>query len=184
MIASFDRAPGAFRLSSRTNWRNAVRVPLKWAQSFELGGPVTYAVRLNGQMLGQTTAPALALPPTLPDGLYRWSVTATDRRGQVTRTARRLLRHDATLPRATLRVSGPRRRRRPIQVRVTATDANPAGRRASGIGSVRIAFGDGARSSRRRATHRYRRVGLFTMQVTVRDRAGNVAVVNRRIRIR
>jgi hypothetical protein len=184
MVASFDRSPGAFRLSSRTSWRNAVRVPLKWAQAFELWGPVTYAVELNGQTMGQTTAPTLALPPTLPDGLYRWSVTAIDRRGQVTGTARRLLRHDATMPRATLRVSGARRRGRPVRVRVTATDANPARRPASGIGSVRIAFGDGARASSRAATHRYRRSGRFTVRVTVSDRAGNVAVASRRITIR
>jgi hypothetical protein len=184
VVASFDRAPGAFRLNSGTRWRNAVRVPLKWSQSFELWGPLTYAVELNGQIVGQTDAPALALPPTVPDGLYRWSVIATDRRGQVTRTARRLLRHDGTAPRATIRVSGRRRRGQAVRVRVTATDANPAGRRASRVGLVRISFGDGARATGRRARHRYRHRGRFTVTVTVRDRAQNAVVVSRRITIR
>jgi hypothetical protein len=184
VVASFDRAPGAFRLSSGASWRNAARVPLKWSQSFELWGPLTYAVEVDGQVVGQTTAPGLTLPATLPDGLHRWRVLATDRRGLVTRTRRRLLRHDATAPRATIRVSGTRRRGRPVRVRVRATDANRAGRRASGIGSVRIAFGDGARASARVASHRYRRRGRLTVRATVRDRAKNVVVVNRQITVR
>jgi hypothetical protein len=184
MAASFDRAPGAFRLSSGTTWRNAARVPLKWSESFELWGPVTYAVEVDGRVVGQTSTTAFALPPALPDGRHRWRVIATDRRGQVTRTSRRLLRHDATLPRATVRVSGTRRRGRVVRVRVTATDANPAGRPASGIGRVRIAFGDGARASGPQAAHRYRRRGRFTVQVTVRDRAQNAVVVTRQIAIR
>jgi hypothetical protein len=184
VVASFDRAPGAFRVNSSRSWRNAARVPLRWSESFELWGALTYSVEVDGRVLGQTGGREVVMPPTLADGLHRWRVIATDRRGQVTVTPRRLLRHDATPPRATIRVSGPRRRGRPVRVRVRATDANPAGRRASGVGRVRVAFGDGARASGRGAVHRYRRAGTFTVQVTVLDRAQNAVVVTRRIRIR
>jgi hypothetical protein len=159
-------------------------VPLRWSESFELWGALTYSLEVDGQVVGQTTGRELALPPTLPDGLHRWRVLATDRRGQVRGTPRRLLRHDATPPRATIRVSGTRRRGRPVRVRVRATDAHPTGRRASGVGRIRVAFGDGARGRGRGAVHRYRRAGTFTVQATVLDRAQNAIVVTRRIRIR
>jgi hypothetical protein len=68
-------------------------------------------------------------------------------------------------------------------VSVRPTDASPAGRPASGIGRVTIAWGDGSSSTGRRATHGYRRSGRFTLRVSVRDRAGNVVVVRRPITI-
>jgi hypothetical protein len=182
VVASFDRAPGAFRLSSGTSFRNVQAVPLRWGTSFELWGPVAYTLEVDGRVVAQTTANAFAVTG-LPDGVHRWRVIATDRRGQVTATAPRLLRQDATPPRARVTVSGRRRRGRPIRVTVRPTDAGPAGQPAAGIGRVLIAFGDGGRIAARRATHRYRR-GRFTVRVSVRDRAGNVAVVRRAITVR
>jgi hypothetical protein len=182
-VASFDRAPGAFRLSSGTSYRNASATPLKWTQSFELWGPLTYTVLVDGRAAGQTTTNALALPG-LPDGVHRWRVIATDRRGQVTATSTRILRQDATPPRARVTVSGTRRRGQAVKVTVRPTDANPAGRPASGVGRVQIAWGDGGRTSARRGTHRYRRSGKLTLRVSVRDRANNVVIVRRALTIR
>jgi hypothetical protein len=182
-VASFDRAPGAFRLSSGTSYRNVAANPLKWSQSFELWGPLTYSVEVDGRIVGQTNATALAVPG-LPDGVHRWRVIATDRRGQVTATPPRVLRSDATPPRARVTVSGARRRGRPIRVTVRPTDASPSGRPASGLGRVQIAWGDGSRTTGRRGTHAYRRGGKLTLRVSVRDKAGNVLVVRRSLTIR
>jgi hypothetical protein len=182
-VGSFDRAPGAFRLSSGTSFRNAAANPLKWSQSFELWGPLTYSVEVDGRIVGTTTGTSLAVP-AVPDGVHRWRVIATDRRGQVTATSRRILRQDATPPRARVTVSGTRRRGQAVKVSVRPTDANPAGRPASGVGRVQIAWGDGSRTSARRGTHRYRRGGKLTLRVSVRDRADNVVVVRRAITIR
>jgi hypothetical protein len=182
-VASFDRAPGAFRLNSRTTFRNVASTPLRWSTAFELWGPLRYSVEIDGRIVGTSATNALAVPG-LPDGVHRWRVLATDQGGQVTATPLRVLRHDGTPPRATIRVSGTRRRGRPVRVRVKATDANRAGRPASGMGRVLIAFGDGANASGRSAAHGYRRRGSFTVRVGVRDRAGNTAVVRRRITIR
>jgi hypothetical protein len=102
----------------------------------------------------------------------------------VTATPLRVLRQDATAPRARITVSGPRRRGRPVRVVVRPTDANRARRPASGIGRVTIAWGDGRSTTARRATHRYGRARRFTVRVSVRDRAGNVVVVRRAITIR
>jgi hypothetical protein len=183
VVASFDRAPGTFRLSSGTSFRNVTTNPLKWSQSFELWGPLTYSVEVDGRVVGSTNATALAVPG-LPDGVHRWRVIATDRRGQTRATPRRILRQDGTLPRARVTVSGTRRRGRPVRVVVRATDAGPAGRPASGVGRVTISWGDGRRSTARRATHSYGRSGRFTLRVTVRDRAGNAVVVRRAMTIR
>jgi len=182
-VSSFDRAPGAFALSSRTSFRNVAVNPLKWSPSFELWGPLTYTVEVDGRAAGQTNTTQLALP-ALPDGVHRWRVIAADRRGQLTATPLRVLRQDATAPRARIRVSGARRRGRPIRVTVRPTDATRGGRPASGVGRVVIAWGDGSRTSARRATHHYRRGGRRTVRVSVRDRAGNVVVVRRSITIR
>jgi hypothetical protein len=116
--------------------------------------------------------------------VHRWRVVATDRRGQATATPQRVLRQDGTPPRARVTVSGPRRRGQAVRVTVRPTDASPAGRRASGVGRVTVAWGDGSSSTGRRTTHRYRRGGKLTLRVSVRDRAGNVVVVSRPITVR
>jgi hypothetical protein len=55
------------------------------------------------------------------------------------------------------------------------------------VRDVVISWGDatpGARGVRAvRATHRYRRAGTFTLQITTRDKAGNQAVSRRTVRI-
>jgi hypothetical protein len=175
----FDRAPGVFRATSGTSFRNAVRTPLVWSQSAELWGPLTYRVEVDGRVVGQTTATSFAVPK-LADGVHRWRVVATDRRGQVTATPRRILRQDGTPPRARLTVA---RRGRTVSVVVRPTDASRAGRPASGVGRVTISWGDGRRTVSRRASHGYRRGGRFTLRVTVRDKAGNATVVRRSLTI-
>jgi hypothetical protein len=181
-VSSFDRAPGTFRLNSGTSFRNVATTPLRWSASFELWGPLTYTVEVDGRAVGSTTNTALAVAG-LPDGVHRWRVVAADRRGQVTATPQRVLRHDGTAPRARVTVSGARRRGRPIRVSVRPSDASPAGRPASGVRRVLIAWGDGRRTTSRKAVHRYGR-GRFTLRVSVRDRAGNVFVVRRAITVR
>jgi hypothetical protein len=183
VVSSFDRGPGSFRTYSGSTFRNLGRTPLKWQPSFDLWGPLTYTVEIDGRAVGQTNATQLALP-ALPDGVHRWRVIAADRRGQLTATPLRVLRQDATAPRARLKITGPRRRGVPVKVTVRPTDASPRGRRASGVGRVVISWGDGRRTSARRGTHRYRKRGRRTVRVSVYDKAGNVRVVRRRVTIR
>ncbi|MEA2316689.1 MAG: hypothetical protein QOD44_878, partial [Solirubrobacteraceae bacterium] len=179
MVGSFDRAPGRFALTSGTNWRNAATSRLRWGASAELWGAVTYRVEVDGRVVGQTGS--TDLPVTgLADGLHRWRVVAVDRLGQETATGTRVLRHDGTPPRASISVN---RRGRVVRVVARPTDASRAGRPASGVRSVRISFGDGASVTARAATHRYRRTGPATIRVTVRDLAGNTAILERRITI-
>ena len=46
------------------------------------------------------------MPTVVADGLHRWRVVATDRRGQTHGDAARNLRVDATPPKVTFKVSG------------------------------------------------------------------------------
>ncbi|MGZ6707238.1 MAG: PKD domain-containing protein [Solirubrobacteraceae bacterium] len=186
-VATFDRAPGTFLgyTSSRKFLRSA-RPSLKWGPSFELWGAVNYTVLIDGQPDGTTQSTGMQVPNPVPDGVYSWRVVATDRRGQTTATPLRYLRIDATPPKVSFRISGARRRGGLVKVTVRATDASGTKARASGLKLVRVSFGDRTRSvvTRHVATHRYARGGKVTVRVSATDKAGNVAVVKRRITIK
>jgi hypothetical protein len=186
VAATFDRAPGTFL--GYTTTKHFVKGPkptLKWGPSFELWGPLTYTVLIDGKPNGQTQATSLVLPNVVPDGVHTWRVVATDRRGQTTATPVRNLRIDGVAPKASFRVSGTRRRGGVVRVAVKATDASRTSARASGVKSVRISFGDKSKAvSTRKANHVYRHGGGYTVTVTVTDDAGNVAKLTRRIAIK
>jgi hypothetical protein len=185
VAASFDRAPGSFRGSTTSRWRKFARPPLKWGTAFELWGPLTYTVLIDGKPAGQTTSTGITVPVRVRDGLHRWRVVATDRRGQSSSTPSRNLRVDARPPRVSFRVSGTRKRGRFVKVAVRASDASGTSARASGLKGVRISFGDGSRAvAGVRASHRYGRSGRVTVRVSASDKAGNVATVRRRLTIR
>ncbi|MCL2769086.1 MAG: PKD domain-containing protein, partial [Solirubrobacterales bacterium] len=103
-------------------------------------------------------------------------VLATDSAGGEMMSAGAELKVDADPPIVSLRQLD-----RDRGVRVTVRD------RASGVDSAatRIAFGDGRRSRAHDvATHLYRRAGTYTITARVRDRAGNHATVQLRVRVR
>jgi hypothetical protein len=185
VAGSYDRAPGAFRANTSTRWRKFARPPLKWGTSFELWGPITYRVEIDGRPFGTTTSTGLTVPAVVPDGLHRWRVVAVDIRGQATATPSRNLRVDATPPKVTFKVSGSRKRGKQVKVAVRATDASGTAAQASGLNLVRISFGDGSRTVvGTRAVHRYGHSGKVTVRITASDKAGNVVALTRRITIR
>jgi hypothetical protein len=185
VAASYDRAPGAFRASTTSKWRKFARPPVKWATAFELWGPITYRVEIDGQTVGQTTSTGLTVPTVVADGLHRWRVVAVDIRGQSTATPSRNLRVDATPPKITFKVSGSRKRGKQVKVAVQATDASGTSAQASGLNLVHISFGDGSRTiTGLKAVHRYGHSGKVTVRVSASDKAGNAVAVRRRITIR
>jgi hypothetical protein len=185
MSAGFDRAPGAFRTYTTSKYRKGARPSLSWSPSFELWGPPTYTVEIDGKPYGSTTDTKLAATTSaVPDGEHTWRVVASDRRGQATSSPARTLRVDAKPPEATLKITGSKRRGKPVRVRVRVADGSLSAPTGSGVKVVRIAFGDGAVFAGRDAAHRYRRAGTYTVRVTAGDNAGNVTVVRRRLRIK
>jgi hypothetical protein len=184
MSAGFDRVPGTFRTYTSSGYRKASRPALSWSPAFELWGPPAYTVLVDGKPYGTTTATRLdQTTAPIPDGVHQWRVSAADRRGQTVQTPVRTLRIDATPPAATFTISGSRKRGKPVRVRVKAADGSLKAPSGSGVKVVRVAFGDGATAVGRDVTHRYRRGGSFTVRVTVGDKAGNVLVLRRKVRI-
>jgi hypothetical protein len=185
VAARFDRAPGSFRASTTTKWRKFARPPLKWGTSFELWGPLTYQVQIDGVPVAQTTSTGIKLPARVKDGVHRWRVVAIDRLGQTTATPMRNLRVDATPPKVSFKLSGSRQRGKLLKIAVKASDASGTAAKASGLKGVRISFGDGSRTvSALKAAHRYGHSGHMTVTVTASDKAGNVIAVKRRITVR
>jgi hypothetical protein len=184
VAATFDRAPGSFVGNTTSKWRRYARPPLKWGAAFELWGPITYTVLIDDKPVGQTTSTGITVPTVVKDGLHRWRVVATDRRGQTSATPSRNIRVDATPPKITFRITGTRKRGKFVKVAAKVTDASGTAAKASGLKDVRISFGDGSRAiAGRRAAHRYAHSGKVTVRVTASDKAGNVGIVKRRITI-
>lgn len=176
VAGTFDRAPGTFvGYTSTKKYVTGPRPTLKWGTSFELWGPLTYTVFIDGKPNGQTNGTSLQVPNPVLDGVHTWRVVATDRRGQATASPVRNLRVDGRPPKATFKVS---RSGRVVKVTVKASDVR------SGVGRVRIDFGDRSAVNRRAAIHRYGRGGKFTVTVGVSDKAGNLVVLKRRITVK
>jgi hypothetical protein len=183
--ATFDRAPGTFLGYTSTKWRNIKRNGLAWSPSFELWGPPTYRVEIDGRAVGETRETKMLITAPVADGEHRWRVVSTDRRGQTVATPTRLLRADSRAPKVTFKVTGKRKRGGFVKVLARANDVLPASGKASGVKFVRIDFGDRSGIvTARRASHRYGRSGSFTIRVSATDAAGNASATTRRIRVK
>ena len=139
-------------------------------------GRQTFTVRIDGRVVGTTTASQLVSKQRIGRGRHSVSVTrrptAAARRAAAARANSRV---DPGLPTLRIRV---RRSGRRVTVSRAARDRGP-----SGLDYVQIDWGDGARPSRRaRAVHTYKR-GRFTLRVTAVDRAANRTVKSKALRI-
>jgi len=181
VVAGFDRVPGTFRTYSTGKLRRSNRPTLTWQTPFELWGPLRYRVEVAGQVVGESTEPRLVPAAPLPDGTHPWRVVAVDRRGQESASRVRYLRIDSRPPeiQAVLRRGGGRI----LRVRATVADGSIAVPSGSGVRTVEILWGDGTRSRGRKATHRYRRGGQYTVTVRATDAIGNVGIFKERVRI-
>ncbi|WP_027007048.1 PKD domain-containing protein [Conexibacter woesei] len=182
-IASYDRLPGSFAISTSSKlWRNVIRTPLAWGTALELWGNLTYTVLIDGRQVAQSQTTKLTLPAgAVPDGLHTWRVVATDRRGQSVTTVVKPLKIDTTAPTVTFAA---RRKKRVETVTARAADVIPPSGKAAGIRYVRIDWGDGsAFTQATKATHTYARGGTYTVRVSATDGAGNVAVAEREIHV-
>jgi hypothetical protein len=173
--AAYDRLPGKPVVLSSIRYR-ARRPLIKWAVGSENWGAQTFTVRVDGKVLGTTTnRNRLVSPRPLGKGRHRYSVTATDRRGQTVTSRTRTFRVDPGLPTLKIKV---RRNGRRVTVSTVARDRGPAG-----LDYVQIDWGDGSRKLRRRsAVHSYKK-GRFTLKVTAADKAGNKTVKSKALRI-
>ncbi|WCB93624.1 hypothetical protein DSM104299_02340 [Baekduia alba] len=183
VVASYDRLPGAFQISTSSRlWRNVVKTPLAWGTALELWGPLTYTILVDGQQVAQTQATKATLPAgALSEGLHNWRVVATDKRGQSVTTTVKPLKVDTVNPTVSFSV---KRKKRVATVTAKGADVVPPSGNAAGIKYLRIDWGDGSGFEQAtKASHTYARTGAFTIRVSATDKAGNIAVAQREIHI-
>ena len=173
----YDKVPTRAIGYTTTNLRRLER--LRWSPTINVFGPVTYRVLVDGQPIGDSATTELVVPDgTVADGTHTWQVLTIDRRGQQAPSQTRRLRVDNTAPRLTI---GVRRRGRTVTVRVRARDR---GSNPSGVNRNLIDVGTGTFVRMGTSyTHTYRSGGRKTIRVRSIDKAGNVATVERDVRV-
>lgn len=163
---------------------------LRWSQSGDAWGPITYTVTVDSSQVAQTRATSLVVPSPVADGPHSWFVTATNPAGETATTRTATLFVDTVAPAAQLAFSGTKLIGRPVNTFLTYTDPPPPGEPvtdASGVASAVVHWGDGT-SSRlhlrwHRSFHTYSRPGTYAITAVVTDRAGNVGRAALRVRI-
>jgi hypothetical protein len=180
-------APGAPTPVGEPAYSRSVSPPLSWAAAREQWGPVVYVVRIDGQIVGQTDGTSFALTSPLIDGPHTWQVTATNLGGLQQAANIQHVFVDTTAPQLRIRLNGAPQADRVISLRAIPRDAPPfteLDARASGMQSVTVGWGDGAVTRQLTGgTHVYRRPGVYRIDVTAVDRAGNQTKISRYLRI-
>lgn len=177
--AMLVKEPGGFSPLSSSRWFSTPPARLSWREPTHTWGKLTYTVEIDGQDVGTTTK--LSFPTAglnLPEGTHLWRVIATDQRGQTSATPTRFLKIDTEAPNVTISVSGARTHGGTTTVVARVIDTR------SGLFKTTISFGDGTTVVARTAHHVYTRKGRYTITVTGEDKAGNVTVEHRTLRIR
>jgi hypothetical protein len=87
-----DREPGYFAGYTGSAPRRSSRPMLTWGRPLNLWGPLVYTIEIDGRTNGRSTRTSGRPSRPIRAGSHRWRVIATDRRGQESATATRLLR--------------------------------------------------------------------------------------------
>jgi len=175
MAATWDRPPVNLIQTTTYRWRD--NRPIRWAPISEPWGDITWTVLVDDKPLGTTTANSFPIAGRVADGPHRWTLVATDRRGQQRTAGPRSLRIDSSGPRLTVAVRGSRSAGATVRFVSRARD------RYSGVRRVKVDFGDGSpAASGRDVRHRFA-AGTHTVRVTATDRARNTTTVTRRLTI-
>jgi hypothetical protein len=184
VAAYIDRPPDRFRGYTSASCCQPALANLTWQPSFNLWGKHRYQVRVDGQLVGETEDTKLQLTAPLRGAIHHWQVTAVDGRGQTRRSRTRLLRIDDLAPRLSV---GYKRSKRVVRISARGRDLGGSGHRSSGIRDIVVTWGDATRrtrgTARLRVSHRYPGAGEYPLEITARDRAGNVDVYKRTVRI-
>jgi hypothetical protein len=179
--------PGAFGPRRALSYARTHHPRLTWSPPRAPWGPLSYAVSLDGILVGQTGANALVAPVPLADGPHALQVTAVNPAGLQSNSRPATVWVDTVAPRLRLTLAGRRRARGRLRVHAAYTDAPPGEppSAASGIARVVVRWGDGTSSQigpgGHGAAHAYPRAGHYRLTVFATDRAGNTTRVVRRL---
>jgi hypothetical protein len=181
------QAPGGFVPSDAFHYSTSARPLLSWSPSSELWGGPRYVVKIDGTVVGQTTATQFVPPAPLADGRRVYQVTAVNQAGLATAARAATVFVDTVKPQVTVTITGIRAIHHQLRLTVRYSDPPPPGlpkSAASGVATVYASWGDGSARTRIRRTtdtHVYTRKRTYTLTVTVKDRAGNHTVLKKRL---
>jgi hypothetical protein len=186
-------------------WRRQAKVAIHWAAAINAIGGLTYSVSVDDEPVGRPTKRLFArlLSGHIGDGRHRIQVFAIDEAGQETASRNAVLLVDRRPQKVTLK-------RRGNRLSVVVSDG--ARRETSGVkgSAVQVGFGDGAGGNKGKGggattissagrkqggkgkskqavktiRHAYGKPGTYMVTVSARDRAGNTAQFERRVRVR
>jgi PKD domain len=190
VAAQLFQAPGGFVASNSFRWSTTAAPQFMWSGAAELWGPPTYVLRVDGAAVAQTTAGQVVTPTPLSDGRHSYQLTAVNLAGLSSSSAPATIFIDTVAPRATWKLTGTSIVNTSEHLRVAYTDPPPTGlprTAASGVDTVYVKWGDGspkARIRRTTASHVYKRIGTYTITLTIQDRAGNTTVITHKVKIK
>jgi hypothetical protein len=187
VVALYDVAPRAPAAHNDEEWRSEGRPKLHWATVTDTWSATAVKYRVEIDHVAVATLSRTTYRPrtAIPDGDHRWRIATSDARGQETVGIDRFLRIDTRPPSAALRA--PRRIARGALARFTVSVADAT----SGVASVELEFGDGARATASlaggklaTASHRYLASGRRTVRAVAVDKAGNRRASTARLVVR
>jgi hypothetical protein len=209
--AIVDAPPDPFLIEAPEGWVRAPKLTIHWAAATNAISGVVYSVSIDDEPIGKTTRRLVTrvLAGKLDEGQHRVQVFAIDDEGQQTGSRNATIRIDRKPPRIALRHRGSRvvvvasdgSRRgtsgvKGSSVKVAFGDGSGGGKKHAGGGggegttisraprmTARRKHGKPKKPIVKRVSHDYERAGSYTVQVTARDRAGNVAHFKRRVRV-
>jgi hypothetical protein len=188
MAGQLFQTPGGFAPAHRFRYATSANPVLAWSPAFELWGAPHYVVSFDGAQIADTTSRTLRTPAPVTNGPHTWQVTAVNQAGVSTLASAATVFVDTVAPQVTLKITGLRHLKSVLHASVSDTDS-PAGTApsaASGVASVQLKWGDGAKyliTHTHGKFHAYQRRGVYTVTVIVKDRAGNRTVVVQKLRI-
>ncbi|HEY5976409.1 MAG TPA: PKD domain-containing protein [Solirubrobacterales bacterium] len=202
--AFVDAPPEKFPIETPEGWQRRTRIPIRWTEAPNAIGGLRYALTVDDEQIGKRTRKlrALVKRARVGEGRHLVEVFAIDDGGQETASRRRTLLLDGKPPNLTLR-------RRGSKLTVVVSDGARGETAGVSRKKVKASFGDtpggkakggggggekGASVISRLARrgkggpiairHRYREPGTYRVRVVVTDRAGNVASLTRKVRVR
>lgn len=188
VVAQLYQSPTGFASAMPSRYVTTPTPVLTWTPAGELWGPVQYTVRLDGTVIGSTTATSLQIPTSISQGHHSWQVSAVNRAGLTNGTKSLNVFVDSIPPRVTVRITGARHVRSRLSAYVKDSDI-PRGlprSKASWVATpIQVRWTRRGKIVRtiHRSTHTYGRRGRYVVTVTVRDKAGNRTVVTKKLNI-
>jgi hypothetical protein len=189
VAAQLFQTPGSFVPAQSFRYANSANPILTWSPSSELWGAPLYTVRIDGLPVANTGATSIRSPVPITNGRHLWQVTAVNRVGLSTVAKAATVLVDTFKPRVSIRFTGSRVVGATLHVAVKTNDS-PAPlppSQASGIKSIQVKWGDGAKPFLKlrsaRASHVFKRRRTYTLTVIVKDRAANRTVLTRKLKI-